>query len=519
MTIYGRELASATPTTALLASAIDREPTAAALVSARTQWRWRELDESSLRYAHALLRLGLKPGDRVASLMPNRTALLVHYLGCLRAGLVVTPLNYRYMAPEIDHALEVSRPSALLAHGERRADIAKTRLAGSLALGIILYGDADLAEPHDGPRFEELLAQSETDQTLPPPAADEPAVIFFTSGSTGKPKGVTHTHASLGWMLASSAAGIGLTASDVLLPGSSMSHIGGFAWALAALSVGAKVVLPRTFDGDELLPLLREHRPTVLSSLPSTLFTLVRDHQATHDDFRSLRLCRAAGDKVAGELEKEFIALAGFPIDEGYGMTEIGFALINPPQGPIKLGSVGRPMPGFAMDLLGADGRAVPRGTLGNLWVRSNTSAAGYWNNTEATQALFRDGWLDTGDEMKVDADGYFWFGGRKKQLIVHNGSNICPQEVEEAVLEHPAIASVGVVGVHDLLHGENVRAYVSLKPGAARPTAQDVIRVARARVGYKAPEEVIVLDAIPLNATGKVDRTALKQLAEEHLA
>ena len=140
----------------------------------------------------------------------------------------------------------------------------------------------------------------------------------------------------------------------------------------------------------------------------------------------------------------------------------------------------------------------------------------GYWKNPAATKATTQDGWLDTGDLMKADADGYLWFCGRKKQIIVHDGSNICPQEVEEALLEHVALESAGVVGVHDLVHGENVRAHVALKAGATRPTAQELIQFARARVGYKAPDEIIVLAAMPLNPTGKVDRTRLKKWAAE---
>ncbi|HXY33924.1 MAG TPA: hypothetical protein VEI07_06825, partial [Planctomycetaceae bacterium] len=126
------------------------------------------------------------------------------------------------------------------------------------------------------------------------------------------------------------------------------------------------------------------------------------------------------------------------------------------------------------------------------------------------------DGWLDTGDLMRADADGYLWFHGRKKQIIIHDGSNICPQEVEEALAEHPAIQAAGVVGVHDLVHGENVRAYVTLRERGKRPTSAEVIAFARQRVGYKAPEEIVFLEEMPLNATGKVDRVTLKRLAEE---
>jgi acyl-CoA synthetase (AMP-forming)/AMP-acid ligase II len=143
----------------------------------------------------------------------------------------------------------------------------------------------------------------------------------------------------------------------------------------------------------------------------------------------------------------------------------------------------------------------------------------GYWNRPDATAETIVDGWLDTGDVVAADADGYLWFRGRKKQIIIHDGSNICPQEVEESLLEHPAVEAAGVIGIHDLVHGENVRAYVTLKPDVPRPTMTDLIKFSRQRVGYKAPSEIVVLDEMPLNATGKVDRVALKQLAEARLA
>jgi len=209
------------------------------------------------------------------------------------------------------------------------------------------------------------------------------------------------------------------------------------------------------------------------------------------------------------------MALTGHPVSEGYGMTEIGLAALNPPSVVDKLGSVGLPSPGFVFDIRGDQGgRELANGEEGRLWVRTPSRTAGYWNDPAATAEVVRDGWLDTGDVMKADADGYLWFCGRKKQIIVHDGSNICPQEVEEALLEHPAVESAGIIGMHDLLHGENVRAYVEIKPGVARPIAKELIEFARARVGYKTPEEIVFLDVMPLNATGKIDRVALKKLA-----
>jgi long-chain acyl-CoA synthetase len=510
----GRALAGPVRPCDLIRVGLDANPDGLALISADARWTWRTLDELSNRLAVGLLGLGLNPGDRVASLMPNRPALIAHYLACFKAGLVATPLNYRYMAPEIDHALAVSGARALLAHVEREEDLAASQLARQLPLGTIRYG----GKPGAGPAFGEL-AEGEVSALPPPPPPGAPAVIFFTSGSTGRPKGVTHTHQTLGWMFAVGAAGLEFRPGDVLLAGSSLSHLGAFYLSFAALSVGAGVIVAQTFDGDELLPLLREDRPTVLSMLPSALFALTRDHGARHDDFSSLRLCRSAGDAISAELEREFTALSGLVIDEAYGMTEVGLVTVSPPSGRIKLGSVGQVVPAVSLSIRNDDGEESLAGSEGRLWIKTPAATVGYWDDRGATEAAFSDGWLDSGDVMRADDEGYFFFRGRKKQIIVHDGSNICPQEVEAALLEHPDVASAGVIGIHDLVHGENVRAYITLADKTEPPTSQALIQFARARVGYKAPEEIVVLDQMPLTATGKLDRTYLKQMAAANLA
>jgi acyl-coenzyme A synthetase/AMP-(fatty) acid ligase len=249
--------------------------------------------------------------------------------------------------------------------------------------------------------------------------------------------------------------------------------------------------------------------------LPSALFALTRDHGAQGEDFASLRLCRAAGDCVSAELEREFTGLTGIAIDEAYGLTEVGLAAVSPPSGEIRLGSLGRTVPGVTMEIRADHGGPVSPGEEGRLWIRTPSATVGYWENDRATAKAFTDGWLDSGDVMRADEDGYLYFCGRRKQIIVHDGSNITPQVVEGALVEHPSIESAGVVGIHDLVHGENVRAYVTLREGAARPTDQELIRFARERVGYKAPEEIVVLEQMPRTASGKVDRTTLKRMAE----
>lgn len=493
----------------LLRMGIERAPDDIALVTAASSYTWRELERASDNLAGNLLGLGLKPGDRVASLMPNRAELLIHYIACMKADLVGVPLNYRYTIPEIERALAVSEASILLVHAERDQELAGSSQIRALPRGLIIHE----AEKQRGLSLVDLIATAPAEKELPVPKASDAAFIFFTSGSTGPAKGVTHSRESIGWVFATVVAALELTPGDVMLPGSSISHLAGFMFSFGALAAGVRVVVARTFDIQETLGLLREQRPTVLYMLPPMLFRLVRDPGAHREDFSSLRLCRSGSDKVPTQLVHEFNELAGMLINEGYGMTEVGLAIQSPASGVIKIGSTGRAVPGVCLSIRDETGQEVPAGKEGRLWISAASLTKGYWKDPAATAAVIQDGWLDSGDVMKADAEGYLTFCGRKKQLIIHGGSNISPQEVEDALLQHAAVASAGVVGVRNLVHGENVHAYVTLKPGAPVPTERDLIHFARARIGYKAPEKVEFLVEMPLNG-GKVDRAALKRLA-----
>ena len=245
MPLHGPELSDDVylPPHRVLERGLQRDPDGMAFGSLLTTKTWRNLEDAATRYARNLLALGLKPGDRVASLMPNRVALLVHYLGCLKARLVATPLNYRYMAPEIDHALEVSGASILLSHVERAEDLSKSKLAEKLPLGRISYA----VEDDGNTQFSALLADPPAIE-LPEPQPDDAAFILFTSGSTGKPKGVTHTHRSFGHLVAAGVQTFKITPQDCFLPGSSCSHIGGIGFSFIAWAGGASVLSARTLQ-------------------------------------------------------------------------------------------------------------------------------------------------------------------------------------------------------------------------------------------------------------------------------
>ncbi|MCP4191306.1 MAG: acyl--CoA ligase [Planctomycetaceae bacterium] len=496
----------------LLENELSTQPDEIALRSLDACWNWQELAEQSSRLAGHMLSLGLQPGDRVASLMPNRGELIIHYLACIKAGLVATPLNYRYQTPEIDHALEVSGASLLLFHAEREQDISKSKLASQLPLGQIRYAGPKSRKPS----LEWFLTNDSPIDNFPEIPADAPAFIFFTSGSTGKPKGVTHTQATLGWMIASHIACLELTSEDVLLSSSSLSHIGASVSSLSCLAIGGRVDVAHLLDGDEILQLLEQTRPTVLIMLPAALHCLIQEHGATKNHFSSLRACFSGGDSVSPELEHDFAELTGMAIDEVYGMSETGLATTNPPSGTNKLGSIGQLAHGYQASIRNDDQEEVATGEEGQLWITSAANTIGYWDQPDATKKTIQDGWLNTGDLVRADADDYIWFLGRKKQIIVHDGSNICPQEVEASLIEHPAIGNACVVGIHNVIHGETVCAYVTLNAQEKQPTAAEIIKSSRKRVGYKAPEQIHFLESMPLNKTGKVDRAMLKRMAED---
>ena len=216
-----------------------------------------------------------------------------------------------------------------------------------------------------------------------------------------------------------------------------------------------------------------------MAMIPAALIALIRDHDLEPGDFESLRVCRSGSDSVSTELLTEFAAAAGFPIDEGYGMSEVGLATLNPPSGEIRQGSIGRPIRGYEISVRDDAGDQLPAAKVGRVWIRTRSPdvrATGRRPTPPPRWCV--DGWIDSGDLARPDEDGYLWFFGRKKQVIVHDGSNISPQEVEGSLVEHPAIELAGAVGVHDEVHGENVRAYVTLRDGAERPSSRRPDRV-----------------------------------------
>ncbi len=280
---------------------------------------------------------------------------------------------------------------------------------------------------------------------------------------------------------------------------------------LSALTVGATLVLPAGSDPQTILQTLERHRCTFTGGLPVQCPALAECQTATPYDICPEMLFFAAGDSVPTALQEQFMRAFSLPLHEFLGMTESAPITWNPP-GKIRPGSIGVPLEGVLLRVVDAGGNEVKPGEVGELTVKSPGTTIGYWNNPEATAETLRGGWLYTGDLVTQDAEGYYWFAGRKKELIVRGGSNISPREVEAVLYRHPAVAEAGVIGIPDETWGEVVVAYVARKEGVSATEAV-LIEFAKEQIAtHKAPEKVVFLPSLPKNPVGKVQRRALKE-------
>jgi long-chain acyl-CoA synthetase len=248
---------------------------------------------------------------------------------------------------------------------------------------------------------------------------------------------------------------------------------------------------------------------------------LLHEEQARKPrEVRSLRTFMAGGDCVPVSTQERFQALFGIPVREAYGMTETGPSAVNPVHA-IRSGSLGKPFDGVEVRIVDSDGKDVPDGKIGEIAVRSPANFAGYWDDPAATREVLRDGWLHSGDLARRDADGYLWFEGRKKEIIVRDGLNISPQEVEEAIYDHPAVLEVAVIGIPDPVgaHGERVVAFVSLRRGLVTDDQELRDHARQHLADFKIPEQIFFVKDLPKGITGKIQRRALKEMTSAAVA
>lgn len=457
------------------------------------------VDRLSARMANLLAAEGVRPGDRVMLQAGKSVEALVFWLAAVRAGAVLVPLNPAYTPAEVGYFLGDAEPALLVCDPDR----------------------AEALTPH-GPRlltldgsgrgsFTDALAGLAEDHVPVPRAADDLAAILYTSGTTGRSKGAMLTHANLLSNAEVLVRAWGVTEADVLLHALPIFHTHGLFVATNTLLLagGAMIFLPR-FDPAEVTRLLP--RATMMMGVP-TFYTRLLDHPGfTRDVVEGMRLFISGSAPLLAETHRAFEARTGHRILERYGMTETNMSTSNPLVGERRAGTVGPPLEGVELRIMGDGGAEVAPDDVGMIEVRGPNVFRGYWRMPKKTAEELRpDGWFITGDLGTRDANGYVTIVGRGKDLIISGGLNVYPKEVELLIDELPGVVESAVIGVPHPDFGEAVVAVVAADAAAPASEATVTRALAGRLARFKQPKRVIVVDALPRNAMGKVQKAALR--------
>ena len=483
---------------------IDAHPDdAPALVSPAGTTTYGELRAKTAAARATLAGHGVSPGDRVALVAENDVSFVVGYLATLGLGAVAVPLNPQSPAAELDRELAAVGASVAVV-GERGKES-----VGRLATerGITVVERLDTAGAGSGSSDAAPLVNM---------SDEDVAVLIFTAGTAGSPKAAMLTHGNLRSNLEQILRhpGRNVTSSDVSLGVLPLFHIFGLNVVLGLmLWAGGSIVLEERFDPTASLELIKDHGVTLVAGAPPmyAIWTALQD--ADPDAFASVRLCTSGAAPLADEVAAAFTARFKLPIHQGYGLTEaapvVTSSLMDHPPRP---GSIGVPLPGVEVRLIDEEGEDALEGDEGEIWVRGANVFAGYWLDEDATAAVLTEaGWLKTGDIAVADETGHLYIVDRVKDLIIVSGFNVYPIEVEEALLQHPGITEVAVVGVPSTATGETVKAFVVKAPGADIAERDVTEFAASCLARYKAPTQVSFVDELPHGVAGKLLRRQLR--------
>jgi acyl-CoA synthetase (AMP-forming)/AMP-acid ligase II len=493
----------------------------------QTSMSYIQLAAAADGFGAALVDSGVEPGDRVGIWCFNCADWVVAVLGIFAAGGVLVPVNTRFKGPEAADLLGRSRAKVLVTvtdfldtdyvallqdTGTPLPELATTVVVrGPVPTGAVSW--ADFMDRAGSESAEEVRRRSAA------LTADDPSDILFTSGTTGVPKGVVMTHGRTLTIATDWVAMTGLSAGDVYLQVNPYFHMFGLkAGILASVAAGATMLPEPVFDVDRVLARVASERVTVLPG-PPTLYQSILDHPAREDhDLSTLRVAVTGAADIPVELIRRVDAELPFSkVITGYGLTEGGTACgTSDDDDPEAVATtVGRPRPGFEVRIVGEGGRAVAPGEAGEVLLRGGSIMLGYLDDPEETaKVLTEDGWLHTGDLGTLDEAGRLRIVGRVKDMFIVGGFNAYPAEIENALLRHPSIAQAAVIGIPDARLGEVGMAFVVLTQPAS---SEDIVEWSRNQMAnYKVPRAVEIVDALPLNATGKVMKETLRQRASE---
>jgi malonyl-CoA/methylmalonyl-CoA synthetase len=469
-----------------------------------------ELAQASARIANALVRAGCVPGDRVAVQADKHWQVVALYLACLRAGLVYLPLNTAYQKRELEYFFADAQPRVIVCRPESLGTI-ETIANGALVLTVEARGGELWDRARDEPTAFATVHSK----------PDDLATILYTSGTTGRSKGASLTHRNLASNALALVEAWAFTRGDVLLHALPIYHVHGLFVAIhCVLLSGAHMLwLPR-FDVDEVIGLLPQ--ATVMMGVPTFYARLLASPRLTREAAQNVRLFVSGSAPLLSETHAEFRARTGHAILERYGMTETGMITSNPLEGPRAPGTVGRPLPGVSVRVVDDAGDPREPGTIGSVQVRGPNVFAGYWRMPDKTRDEFTaDGWFRTGDMgewvAEGEAQGYLRLVGRAKDLIITGGLNVYPKEIEERIDALPGVVESAVIGVPDPDFGEAVTAVIVPRSGAHVDASQIIGALRGDIASFKVPKRVYVVDELPRNAMGKVQKNLLRERFAAH--
>ncbi|NMP23305.1 long-chain-fatty-acid--CoA ligase [Sulfobacillus harzensis] len=463
----------------------------------------------SERIRDLLVAAGIQPGDRVLVSMPNRAEVFFVYQGAMMAGAVVVPVMYLLGRPEIAHIMRDAEPAGVFIDDSSLDKVLGASEDAGLAPRIWS------ADPSD--RVAWLWERGDYPAAAPPELREQDlAVILYTSGTTGAPKGVMLTHKNLYANAQQVIASSPDRDRGVTLGVLPLAHIFGFTVSTVTAMLGSSIVIFRKFDVRQVFEAIQRYRVRGFSAVPAMLYAMVQSPEADRFDLSSLETVSSGSAPCPVPLIEAFQAKFHAEVLEGYGLSEAAPVVSGHRRNmPIKPGTVGVLVSGVEARIVDFEGRELPVGHVGELWVRGDNVSPGYFRRPEATrQVLDADGWLHTGDVACLDEDGYLTIVDRKKDVIIRGGFNIYPRDVEEVLMRHPAIAEAAVVGVPSERLGEEAVAFVTAKPGAVIDEEEVLGYGRQVLAHYKVPKALRVVDALPRNAVGKVMKRTLKEWA-----
>ena len=486
-------------------------------------------------------RFGIKKGDRVGIQLPNCVEVTQSFFAISKIGGIFVPVNPRLSASEGAYIYQDAGIKVLISSKQYLPKIRDACREANQLKNIILIDEVDQPNILS---YQTLVSQNSEYLDIEDTDNDDIAAILYTAGTTGTPKGVALSH----YYFYSAAAGNSETELDyrgttlktivrewspftgslierevevfgiergrsslIALP---LFHGFGIFVTHRECLMGGKLILLRQWDAEEAMKLIERFKITEFSGVPTMYIQILNHPNLNQYDLSSLKTLASAGAPLPPQVAEEWEKRVKIPIYEGYGCTEALFSLSNrATKGRPKYGSIGRLYrKSDTVKIIDKDRKEVSRGKEGEIVVKGPTVMKGYWNKPEETTEMLRDGWFHTGDLGYMDEDGYIWLTERKKDLIIRGGENIYPREVEDVLYKHPCVFEAGVIGVPDPTFGDEVRAFVALKPGTS-VTEEELISFCKQNMpSYKTPKSIQILESLPKSAIGKILRKDLKQ-------